>query len=108
MAASEWKRMWSEFLDGVEKELRSAAPAKTKLILDTFRQRFDRDSVPRRRKRFQRDLEAALERNPLLRAATRRYFFKRMQSALKAAAEAQNKAERLLQQLENKKKHFVN
>ncbi|MFZ0640636.1 MAG: hypothetical protein WA020_03620 [Candidatus Acidiferrales bacterium] len=108
MATTEWKRMWREFLNGIEKELRSAAPSSTKLVLNAFRRRLDQDTSTRRRKRFEQELEAVLERNPFLRSATRRYLSKRMQSALKAAAKAQDEAERILKQLDKPKKPVIN
>ncbi|MGB6877025.1 MAG: hypothetical protein WBD87_13430 [Candidatus Acidiferrales bacterium] len=88
-------------LEGVEKELRSAARVKLGGSLQPFRQRLNRDCVPRRCKQFQRDLNALLNSHPSLRAATRRYLSKRMQSALKAS-------ERILKRLDKPKKPVVN
>ncbi len=106
-SSTEWKHDMEAFLNGIESELRPS-PAKAQATLQAFRKRLERDSVGRRRKRFKQELEAVLESNPFLRSATRRYLSKQMQSALKAAAKAQDEAERVLKQLDKPKKPVFN
>jgi hypothetical protein len=96
------------FLDGIESELRPSPPTKAKATLQAFRKRVERDSVGHRRKRFEQELEAVLESDRFLRSAARRFLYKQMQSALKAAAKAQDEAERVLKQFDKSKKPAIN
>lgn len=61
-----------DLLDGVEKELGS--PVAT---FQLFRVRLNGHGIARKRKEFERDLEAFLESKPFLRAATQRYLRKK-------------------------------
>jgi hypothetical protein len=107
-SSTAWKRDMRAFLDGVESELRPSAPATARAALQDFRDRLDHDKTARRRKGFWQDLDALLGRDPFLRAAAKRYLSKKMHSALTKAFKAQIEAERVLKQLESKKRQSVN
>jgi len=85
-----------ELLDGVQRELGSAVPNKTKAALDAFRERLDEISVVRKRQRFERELEAFLQSKPALRAASERYLCERIPPAIEAAVAAMMRALPLL------------
>ena len=81
-----------ELLDGVQRELGSAVPNKTKAALDTFRGRLEETSTARRRKRFEGELEAFLQSKPALRGASERYLGERIPPAIEAAVAAMMRA----------------
>jgi hypothetical protein len=88
LTPSEWKDASEEMIDGVQRELGSAIPAKTKVALHTFRKRLDENLGARRRKQFEQELEAFIHSKPALRAAAERYLGKKIRSEVKAAIAA--------------------
>lgn len=107
-SSTEWKHDMKAFLNGIESELRPSPPAKVRAALQAFRKRLERDSVGRRRKRFERELESVLQADPFLRRATERYFAKRVPAAMASALEVLDRAEHVLKQLAKPKKPAVN
>jgi len=105
MTKKDWKEICENLLNGVEQELRSTVPVNVRASLDTFRQRLDRDSIVRRRKRFERELEALLRGNPSLRAAANRYLSKKVKSALKTIVRVLNRTMRVLKEQQERKTH---
>jgi IS5 family transposase len=87
-----------EIIDGVQGELGSTIPAKTRGALDTFRKRLEQNLGGRRRKRFEQELEAFLQSKRGLRAATKRYLRKRMRTVIKATIATLKRARRQLAQ----------
>jgi hypothetical protein len=81
-----------DFLDGLERELPVAVSAKTRVMLKTFKSRLNKDSVKRRQKRFEQELETFLQSKSYLRAASRRHILKIMPPILDAAVAAVKKA----------------
>ena len=73
-----WKAVVGDLLDGVERELRPSVPLKAKITLNAFRKRLCDGSAARRPKRFERELEAFLQSEPHLGAATKRFLNKRV------------------------------
>ncbi|HEV2287513.1 MAG TPA: hypothetical protein VGR81_01010 [Candidatus Acidoferrales bacterium] len=96
-----------KLLNGVDKELRPTASVKLLVSLKAFRKRLDPDSTPRRRKRFQRDLNALLNSNIHLRAAAKRYLSKETNRHCKTSAALEKRVDRLIKQLERKGKTRV-
>jgi hypothetical protein len=94
-----------ELIDGVQRELGSTIPTKTKVALHTFRKRLDENLGARRRKRFEQELEAFLQSKRALRAAAKRYLRKKMPPAIKAAISALKRARRLLAKARRKGSH---
>jgi hypothetical protein len=86
MRIAEWKTFWEGLLDGVRQEL-SPADSAEKAALDTLRTRLKKPLIPRRRKRFEDELEALIEGNPVLKLAADRYLCKKVPAAI-AEAEA--------------------
>lgn len=107
-SSAEWKEGMEAFLSGIESELRPSPPGKVRATLQAFRKRIERDSVGRRRNRFERELESVLQEDPFLRRATERYLSKRVQSALASALEVRGRAERVLKQFDKPKKPVTN
>jgi hypothetical protein len=85
MTSSTWKIIMEDLLDGVERELRSSVPVKIRVALNTFRLRLSESRVAKRRKHFEQELEAFLQSEPFLRAATKRYLRKKIPSAIERA-----------------------
>ena len=98
LTLSQWKATMDELIDGVQGELGSTIPTKTKVALHTFRKRLDENLGGRRRKRFEQELEAFLQSKRALRAASKRYLRKKMSPAIKAAIATLKRARRLLAQ----------
>lgn len=98
MNVSDWKALMQDLLGGIEKELGSPVA-----IFQSFRGRLNEDGIARKRKQFERDLEAFLESKPFLRAATRRYLRKKAEPALETANVLLRRAEALLAQWKSKK-----
>jgi hypothetical protein len=96
MTLSEWKAVMEELLDGVQQELGTAVPIKTKVGLDTFRKRLRGTLVARRRKRFEQELEAFLQSKRALRAAAKRYLRKKIPPAIAAAIAVMKRAQLFL------------
>jgi hypothetical protein len=107
-SSAEWEHDMEAFLDGIESELRPSPPAKVQATLQAFRKRLERDRIGRRRKRFERDLESALQANPFLRRATERYLAKSVPAAMASALETLDRAERVLKQFDKPKKPVIN
>ena len=59
---------------GAQRELRSTAPAKTRAALKAFRVRLRARRITGGQKKFENELEAFLQNDPLLRAATERHL----------------------------------
>ncbi len=105
LTLSQWKATMEELIDGVQGELGSTIPTKTKVALHTFRKRLDENLGDRRRKRFEQELEAFLQSKRALRAASKRYLRKKIPPAIKAAIGALKRARRLLAQGKRKRPH---
>jgi hypothetical protein len=84
--------MIEDLLDGVERELRSSVPVKTRVALNAFRMRLSEGRVARRREHFEQELDTFLQSEPFLRAATKRYLRKKMLPAIAAAIAALKRA----------------
>jgi hypothetical protein len=93
MTSSDWKIWMEELINGVEQELRSTTPIKARVALHTFRGRVSRCRDLRKRKQFERELDAFLQSKPLLRGAARRYIRKIAPPIIKAALAALKRAE---------------
>jgi hypothetical protein len=98
LTLSEWKATMEELIDGVQGELGSAIPTKTRAALLTFRKRLEENLGERRRKRFEQELEAFLQSKPALRAASKRYLRKRIRTVIKATITTLKRARRVLAQ----------
>ena len=83
MKTAAWKKYVRGLIDNVERELRPSTPAKSRVALNDFRIRINRDHVKRRRKRFQNDLDKLLETEPFLYAAANRFMKKLMRETTK-------------------------
>jgi hypothetical protein len=92
MARKNWKSNLAELLNGVQRELGSTIPAKTKLALNSLRKELKGAIPARKRKRFERELGAFLHSTHRLRTATRKYLRKKAFPALKDAASALKRA----------------
>jgi len=88
MTLSQWKSLMEELVDGIEQELGSTVAVKTKVALDTFRNRLDKILVARERKPFEQELEAFLQSKRTLRAAGERYMRKYIREKIHPALEA--------------------
>ena len=86
----------SGLLDGVERELSPTVPAETKAALQTFRSRLEWKHVTRKRKRFERKLEACLQSSPFLRAASRQHIAKILPPIVERAAATLKQARLIL------------
>lgn len=86
----------SGLLDGVERELPPTVPAETKAALQTFRSRLEWKHVTRKRKRFERKLEACLQSSAFLRAASQRHIAKVLPPAVERAQAALKQARLVL------------
>ncbi len=97
---SQWKAIMKEMIDGVQAELGSATPTKTRIALHTFRKRVDENLDGRKRKRkskrLEQELDAFFESKRYLHAAVSRYIMKKLRPALKAYVAAMVKARRVL------------
>ena len=102
---SQWKATMAGLIDGVQRELGSTIPTKTKVALHTFRKRLGENQGARKRKRFEQELEAFLQSNRALRAAASRYLRKKMPPVIKAAISALKRARRLLAKARRKGSH---
>jgi hypothetical protein len=85
MRSADWKKMIEDLLDAIEGELRTSVPAKTKLTLNALRSRLGERDITRRRKRFDQELDELLTSDPFLRAATKRYFRRKVPQAIAEA-----------------------
>jgi hypothetical protein len=81
MPSNEWKQLMEGLIAGTDRELRPSAPAKTRVGLKAFRVRLSRRRLPGGRKRFEEELEAFLQSDPVLRAATKRYLGRKTKRA---------------------------
>jgi len=88
MTLSQWKSLMEELVDGIEQEMGSTVAVKTKVALDTFRNRLHKIQVARERKPFERELEAFLQSKRTLRAAGERYMRKYIREKVHPAIEA--------------------
>jgi hypothetical protein len=102
MRIAEWKTFWEEVLDGVQREL-SPADSAEKAALDTFRIRLDKPSIPRRRKKFEDELDEVLQSNAVLKLALDRYLRKKVPAAIAAAEAALEAGQERLAKLKRKK-----
>jgi hypothetical protein len=84
-----------ELIDGVQQELGSSTPTKTRVALHTFRKRLDETLGRRKRKRFEQELEAFLQSKRALRAASKRYLRKKFRRVIKATTATLKRAQRL-------------
>lgn len=96
MTRLSWKHMMEDLLNGVEGELRPSVPFKTKVVLKAFGKRLIEGRVARQRKRFEEELEAFLQSEPYLRAATKRYLKKRVIVALRESTRLLKRAAAML------------
>jgi hypothetical protein len=74
MMSDGWKQVMEALIAGVNRELPASAPAKTRVGLEAFRVRLTRRRLARGRKKFEQELEAFLQSDPMLRAAAERYI----------------------------------
>src|SRR5712691_11386559 len=95
---SQWKTTMEELIEGVQRELGSTIPTKTRTVLHTLRKRLKENLGGRRRKRFEQELEAFLQSKPVLRAASKRYLRKKMRQVMKALTATLKRVRRLLAQ----------
>jgi hypothetical protein len=79
--AESWKQTMQRLIDGAESELRSSARAKTRAGLREFRVRLRARRIAVGQKKFETELEAFLQGDRLLRAATQRYLDKQVKLA---------------------------
>lgn len=92
----QWKATMEELIDGVQAEMGSAIPPKTRAAMHSLRERLEENSDGRGRKRFEQELEAFLQSKRALRAASKRYLRKRMRLVTKATIATLKRARRLL------------
>jgi hypothetical protein len=85
-----------DFLDGVERQLRSSAPARTRLALNAFRVRLKAARIAGGRKRFEQELEGFIDKNLAVRGAAERYLSTIMVPAVEAANVALRRADKIL------------
>jgi hypothetical protein len=104
LTKSAWKESTAEFLDGIERELGSTAPAESVAALNVFRMRLGDDRTLRRRKQFDRDLEVFLESKPYLKVAARRHLRKKIGPAVKSAMILLERANVVLAKYQKKKR----
>jgi hypothetical protein len=102
MKFSVWRQATEELLDAIEGELRVSVPNKTKAALNALRSRLNENDVARNRKRFAREMDALLESDPFLRAATVRYFRKEIPRVVSAALETLERAKPYLAKAKKK------
>ncbi|MGA2053089.1 MAG: hypothetical protein ABSH19_07245 [Opitutales bacterium] len=69
-----WKTMMSNLLNGVGRELRTNAPLRTKRTLHALQNRLKASRVLRSRKAFEQEVEAFLQSESHLQAATSQYI----------------------------------
>ena len=74
-----------ELLDGIERELRSSAPARTRLALNAFRVRLRAARIAGGQKRFEQELERFIDADFAVRGAAERYISTIMAPAIEAA-----------------------
>jgi hypothetical protein len=104
LTKSEWKTFREEFVDDIERELGATAPADSLAALNAFRKRLDEDLDSRRRKRFDRDLDAFIESKPYLKVAVTRHLRRQIRPAVKAAMVALEEAKVVLAKYRKKKR----
>ena len=104
MTLPEWKDVMREFIDGVERELGPSIPANTKIALSAFRRRLNERGIAPRRKRFERELEAFLESEPVLEAAATQYLRKKIRPAVEEAVVLLKRVETILAKASKKKR----
>jgi hypothetical protein len=92
LTLSQWKATMEELIDGVQRELGSTIPTKSRAALHTFRKRLEKNLGGPKRKRFEQELEAFLQSKPALRAASKRFLHKKF----KAVTAALKRTRRLL------------
>jgi hypothetical protein len=95
---SEWKKIFVDALNGVERELCPSSPKRVRVAIADFRILLDSVSSIRARERFERDIETFLESESYLRAATRRYMTKSIIKACNGVVRVMNRAKRVLGQ----------
>jgi hypothetical protein len=88
-------------VDAVEGELRPAAPARTKVLLDTFRRRLSNRRISPSRKSFEQELETFLQSTSSLRTAAQRHIRKTAPPLIRAAEAALRRAGEILAQAPN-------
>jgi hypothetical protein len=96
MESSQWKRVMEDFLDGIERQLPSSAPARTTLALNAFRLRLKAPRVAGGRKRFEQELEAFIDKNLAVRGAAERHLSTTMVRSVEAADVALRRADKIL------------
>ena len=94
----QWKATMEGLIGGVQAEMGAGIPPKTRAAIDTFRERLEENLSGRGRKRFEQELEAFLQSNRSLRAASKRYLDKKIRLAVKAAIVELKRMRRLLAQ----------
>jgi hypothetical protein len=96
MKLSPWKRTMEDLLDGIERELRPSAPARTRLGLNAFRVRLKAGRIAGGQKRFEQELEGFIDKHFAVRGAAERYISARLIPAVDAANVALKKAATIL------------
>jgi hypothetical protein len=95
-AKPKWKDIMEDLLDGIEGELRPSTRLRAKKSLRPFRTRLSRSLTARERKRFERELEAFLQGEPIVRAASKRFLKKRVNEVVGRAVLTLKRAETVL------------
>ena len=96
LSAADWMKCMTGLLDGVERELPSTAPMKTRAALEAFRSRLKEKRITRSRKAFEIEVEAFLQSRYILRAAAQRYVNRILPPAIRRATAVLKKAARLV------------
>jgi hypothetical protein len=77
----------SNLIEGAARELRPSAPPKTRAALNAFRVHLRARRIAGGRKNFEQELEALLQGDRLLRAATERHLGKQVKAACDGVVE---------------------
>jgi hypothetical protein len=93
-----------DLLEGAERELRSSVPTKTRAALNAFRVRLRARRVAGGRKNFEEELEAFLQGDCLLRAATERHLGKQVKLASERVVAVLKKIEEVLAKVRTKRR----
>lgn|SRR5271166_1807240 len=96
ITTKEWKRWLQDMLIGVEAELDSTAPPSARAALHGFHHRLKETHAKEEFKSFEHDVDAFLESEEYLKAASGRYIAQKMVPALDKATKLVTKAKALL------------
>src|SRR5579863_9963217 len=92
MKLSQWKRMFQELTEGIQREVGMPIPA-----LEEFRERIEEAApIPEKRKVFEDEIDAFLESQPFLRDATSRYLGAKAARAIESSAALREQVRQVL------------